>query len=203
MVNPNDDEIFNPYPFTTGIKRPDAKLLSLTEHIASQREILVSNYRTGLDAVSKLLLKAAPLTDLYICLRDHPLENPAKAKVHCEHGFASLRLAVKSYLDKCQHLLGPKVLRRSSSCALYFPFVDLESKFGNHLGTFNKRWPLVTDSLIGSSDSESWAARRQFYKKENQILQLRLSGDFDNSRHPRTKIVHGSGQRGFDLEKGH
>ncbi|KAF8815007.1 hypothetical protein BYT27DRAFT_7201103 [Phlegmacium glaucopus] len=191
MVNPNDDEIFNPYPFTTGIERPDAKLLSLTEHVASQREILVPNYRAGLDAVSKLLLKAAPLTDLYICLRDHPLQNPAKAKVHCEHGFASLRLAVKAYLDKCQHLR-PKVLRRSSSCPLYFPCVDLESKFGNHVGTFNKRWPLLTDSLTGSSDSESWAARRQFYKKENQILKLRLSGHFDNSRHPRTKIVRGT-----------
>ncbi|KAF8809778.1 hypothetical protein BYT27DRAFT_7135942 [Phlegmacium glaucopus] len=182
MVNPNDDEIFNPYPFTTGIERPDAKLLSLTEHVASQREILVPNYRTGLDAVSKLLSKAAPLTDFYICLRDHPLQNPAKAKVHCEHGFASLRLAVKAYLGKCQHLLGPKVLRRSSSCPLYFPCMDLESKFGNHLGTFNKRWPLVTDSLTGSSDSESRAARRQFYKKEDQICQLRLSGHFDNSR---------------------
>ncbi|KAF8809224.1 hypothetical protein BYT27DRAFT_7254737 [Phlegmacium glaucopus] len=92
-----------------GIKRPDAKLfMSLTEDVASQQEILVPYYRQGLDAVTRLLLKAAPLTDLYICLRDHPLQDPAKAKVHCEHGFASLRLAVKAYLDKRQHL-GSKV----------------------------------------------------------------------------------------------
>ncbi|KAF8810496.1 hypothetical protein BYT27DRAFT_7186573 [Phlegmacium glaucopus] len=145
MVNPNDDEIFNPYPFIVGIERPDAKLfMSLTEGIASRREILVSEYRKGLNAVTELLLKAAPLTDLYIYLRAHPLQNPAKAKVHCEHGFAFLRLAVKAYMNKCQHL-GPKVLRRSSSCPLYFPCADLESKFWNHLGTFNERWPLVTD----------------------------------------------------------
>ncbi|KAF8809774.1 hypothetical protein BYT27DRAFT_6516720 [Phlegmacium glaucopus] len=100
MVNPNDDEIFNLYPFITGIERPDAKLfISLPEDLASRREILVPNYRDGLDAVSKLLSKAAPLTDLYIYLRDHSLQNPGKAKVHCEHGFSSLRLAVKSYLD--------------------------------------------------------------------------------------------------------
>ncbi|KAF8815033.1 hypothetical protein BYT27DRAFT_7201133 [Phlegmacium glaucopus] len=118
MVNPNDDEIFNPYPFTMETERPDAKsFMSLTEDVASQREILVPNYRKGLDAVTEFLLKAAPLTDLYIYLRDHPLHNPAKAKVHCEHGFASLRLAVKAYLDKCHHLR-PKSLRRSLSLML-------------------------------------------------------------------------------------
>ncbi|KAF8809769.1 hypothetical protein BYT27DRAFT_7232197 [Phlegmacium glaucopus] len=175
MVNPNDHEIFSPYPFIMGIERPDAKLfMSLTEDVTSRREILVPNYRTGLDAVSKLLLKAAPLTDLYNCLRDHRLQNPAKAKVHCEHGFASLRLAVKAYLDKCQHLR-PKVLRRSSSCPLYFPCVDLEVKFGSHLWTFNERWPLVTDSLTGSNDLEYGAARRQFYRKCGQIFGLRQS----------------------------
>ncbi|KAF8809784.1 hypothetical protein BYT27DRAFT_6516884 [Phlegmacium glaucopus] len=101
MVSPDDNEIFNPYPFIMGIERPDAKLfMSLTEDVASRREILVPHYRQGLDAVSNLLLKAAPLTDLYICLRDHPLQNLAKAKVHCEHGFATLRLAVKVYLNK-------------------------------------------------------------------------------------------------------
>ncbi|KAF8811829.1 hypothetical protein BYT27DRAFT_6437435 [Phlegmacium glaucopus] len=167
-------EIFNPYPFITGIERPDTKsFMSLTEDVASWREILVPNYRRGLDAVTKFLSKAAPLTDLYIYLRDHPLQNPAKAKVHCEHGFIYLRLAVKAYLDKCQHLLGPKVLRRSSSCPLHFPCVDLESKFGNHLGTFNERWPLVTDNLPRSSDSR--AALAQFCKKEDQIWRLRLS----------------------------
>ncbi|KAF8809772.1 hypothetical protein BYT27DRAFT_7187645 [Phlegmacium glaucopus] len=118
MVNPNDDEIFNPYPFITGIERPDANLfMSLTERVAPQRDILVPGCRKGLDAVIKFLSKAAPLTDLYICLRDHPLQNPAKAKVHCEHGFISLRLAVKAYLDKCEHL-HPKVLRRSLSLML-------------------------------------------------------------------------------------
>ncbi|KAF8809797.1 hypothetical protein BYT27DRAFT_7187682, partial [Phlegmacium glaucopus] len=111
MVNPNDHEIFNPYPFITGIEHPDTKLfMSLPEDVASRWEILVPYYREGLDAVSQLLLKAAPLTDLYVYLRDHPLQNPAKAKVYCEHGFTSLRLAVKAYLDKCQHLR-PKVLR--------------------------------------------------------------------------------------------
>ncbi|KAF8810394.1 hypothetical protein BYT27DRAFT_7186617 [Phlegmacium glaucopus] len=180
MVNPNDNEIFYPYLFITGIERPDAELfMSLTDHVASQREILVPYYRSGLDAVTIFLLKAAPLTDLYICLRDHPLQNPAKAKVHCEHGFASLRLAVKAYLDKCQHLPGPKVLRRSSSCPPYFPCMDLESKFGNHLGTFNERWPLVTDSLTRPSDPES----RQFYGKASLIFQLRLSNHFNISRY--------------------
>ena len=119
-----------------GIERPDVKLfMSTTEAVTSQREILILLYREGLDAVTKLLSKAAPLTDLYLYLRDHPLQNPAKAKVHCEHGFGSLRLAVKAYLDvslyslslsismliiyylwlkKCKHLV-PKVLRRSFS----------------------------------------------------------------------------------------
>ncbi|KAF8810404.1 hypothetical protein BYT27DRAFT_7186632, partial [Phlegmacium glaucopus] len=179
-----DHEIFNPYPFTIGIERPDTKLfMSLTEDVASQREILVPHYTKGLDAVTIFLSKATPLTDLYICLRDHPLQNPAKAKVHCEHGFVSLRLAVKVYLDKCQRLLGLKVLRRSSSCPLYFPCMDLESKFGNHLGTFDERWPLVTDSLTASSDPES-PAYYQFYEKSSKIWRLRLSGPFDTSRDP-------------------
>ena len=83
-----------------GIERPNAKLfMSLTEDVTSRRKVLVPEYREGLDAVSKLLLKAAPLPDLYFHLRDHPLQNPAKAKVHCEHGFSSLRSAVKIYLD--------------------------------------------------------------------------------------------------------
>ena len=82
------------------IERPNAKLfMSLTEDVTSRRKVLVPEYGEGLDAVSKLLLKAAPLPDLYFHLRDHPLQNPAKAKVHCEYGFASLRSAVKVYLD--------------------------------------------------------------------------------------------------------
>jgi len=97
-------EIFNPYPFIMGIERPDAKLfMSIAENISSQREILIPFYGKGLDAVSILLFKAAPLADLYFCLRDHPLQDPAKAKAHCEHGFASLRLAVKVYLDVSCH----------------------------------------------------------------------------------------------------
>ncbi|KAF8815723.1 hypothetical protein BYT27DRAFT_7192458 [Phlegmacium glaucopus] len=205
MVNPNDDEIFNPYPFITGIERPDAKLfMSLTGDVASRREILVPNYKNGLDAVSKLLLKAAPLTDLYICVRDHPLQNPAKAKVHCEHGFTSLRLAVKAYLDviclSCGDInltLNNLYITRSSSCPLYFPCMDLESKFGNHLGTFNERWPLVTDSLTRPS---AW---RRFHAKMHQILELRLSRHFNKSKHPHTKIVHSQGERGIDSGEGH
>ena len=93
-------EIFNPYPFILGIERPDAKLfMSITEDFASQWAILVPNYSDGCRAVITLLSKAAPLTDLHFYLRDHPLQNPAKAKVHCERGFALLRLAVKVYLD--------------------------------------------------------------------------------------------------------
>ena len=133
-------EVFNPYPFILGIGQPHAQLFfSISEDIvASQREILVQHYREGLDAVIRLLSKAAPLTDLYFYLRDHPLQNPVKAKVHCEHGFASLRLAVKVYLDvscyrmsplnvfidspskKCTHDLQvvPRVLRRSFSVIL-------------------------------------------------------------------------------------
>jgi hypothetical protein len=101
----------------------------------ASREILIPDYAQGLGAVTILLSKAAPLTDLYFYLRDHPLQNPAKAKVHCEHGFASLRLAVKVYLDvsfyqismlnvfvnfiskKCKHL-APRVLRRLFSFIL-------------------------------------------------------------------------------------
>ena len=98
MIVPS--EIFNPYPFIVGIERPDAKLfMSITEDIASQRKFLVPSYDRGLHVVTIFLSKAAPLNDLYLYLRDHPLQNPAKAKVHCEHGFASLRLAVKAYLE--------------------------------------------------------------------------------------------------------
>jgi hypothetical protein len=102
-------EIFNPYPFILGIERPDANLfLSVSgDIVASRREILVQYYQEGLDAVIKLLSKAAPLTDLYSYLRDHPLQNPAKAKVHCERGFASLRLAVKVYLDVSCYRMSP------------------------------------------------------------------------------------------------
>ena len=93
-------EIFNPYPFVLGIERPDAKFfMSITEDVASDRDILVPDYEEGLDAVTTLLSKATPFTDLYAYLRDHPLQNPAKDKVHCEHGFASLRFTVKAYLD--------------------------------------------------------------------------------------------------------
>src|ERR1700735_4915725 len=94
-------EIFNPYPFVVlGIDRPDSTLfISITDNIISQRDILVPDYDEGLEAVIKLLSKAAPLTDLYLYLRDHPLQNPVKAKVHCEHGFGSLRFAVRAYLD--------------------------------------------------------------------------------------------------------
>ena len=92
-------EIFNPYPFILGIEQPDANVfMSIPEAVASHREILIPRYREGLDAVIKLLSKAAPLTDLYLYLRDHPLQNPAKAKVHCEYGFCSLTSAVKAYL---------------------------------------------------------------------------------------------------------
>jgi hypothetical protein len=92
-------EIFNPYPFILGIKQPNAKLFAyITEDLTSQRVTLVPQYLQGLDAVMTLLSKAAPLTDLYLYLQDHPLQNPAKAKVHCDHGFTSLRLAVKVYL---------------------------------------------------------------------------------------------------------
>ena len=126
-------EIFNPYPFVAlGIDRPDfALFMSITESIISRRDILVPSYDEGLDAVIKILSKATPLIDLYFYLRDHPLQNPAKFKVHCEHGFGSLSLAVKAYLDvsfyslspliyvlihypwlkKCKHFV-PKVLRR-------------------------------------------------------------------------------------------
>ena len=93
-------EIFNPYPFISGIERPDVNLyMSIPEAVTSHREIFISQYSEGLDAITTLLYKAAPLTDLYLYLRDHPLQNPAKAKVHCEHGFSPLRLAVKAYLD--------------------------------------------------------------------------------------------------------
>jgi hypothetical protein len=98
MIVPS--EIFNPYPFIVGIERPDAKLfMSITEDMISQRKNFVPLYEHGLNAVTIFLSKAAPLDDLYFYLRDHPLQNPAKAKVHCEHGFASLRLAVKVYLE--------------------------------------------------------------------------------------------------------
>ena len=60
-----------------------------------QRHTFVPDFDEGLDAVIKLLSKAAPLTDLYLYLRDHP----AKAKFHRESGFISLGLAVKAYLD--------------------------------------------------------------------------------------------------------
>ena len=123
-------EIFNPYPFILGIKRPDAKLFAyITEDLISERENLVPCYTQGLFAVAIFLSKAAPMAGLYHYLRDHPLQNPAKAKVHCEHGFDSLRLAVKVYLEvsfyrlaspnlgvdltlkRCTYLV-PKVLRR-------------------------------------------------------------------------------------------
>ena len=93
-----------------GIGRPDDKLfMSMTEDFASQQEILIPYYAQGLDAVTILLSKAGPLTDLYFYLRDHPLQNPAKAKVHCEHGFASLRSAVKVYLDVSFYLPNPNL----------------------------------------------------------------------------------------------
>ena len=93
-------EIFDPYPFILGINRPDTKLfMSIPDDMILKRKTLVPKYDEGLVAVAILLWKAAPLTDLYFCLRDHPLQNPAKAKVHFEHGFASLRLSVKVYLD--------------------------------------------------------------------------------------------------------
>jgi hypothetical protein len=83
-----------------GIKQPDAKLfVCMTEHKVSHRNIPVPAYSEDLEGVITLLSKAAPLTDLYFYLRDHPLQNPAKTKVHCEHGFTSLRLAVKVYLE--------------------------------------------------------------------------------------------------------
>ena len=93
-------EIFNPYPFILDIERPDHNLFtSITDDMISQQHIFIPNYENGLYAVTILLLKAASLTDLYFCLQDHPLQNSAKAKVHCEHGFALLRVAVKVYLD--------------------------------------------------------------------------------------------------------
>ena len=76
-------EIFNPFPFILGIERPDFNLfMSIPEAVISQREIFIPKYSEGLDAVTTLLYKAAPFTDLYLYLRDHPLQNPAKAKVH-------------------------------------------------------------------------------------------------------------------------
>ena len=103
-------EIFNPYLFMLGIERPDVKLfMSIPEAVTSHREILILLYRRGLDAVIELLSRAAPLTDLYLYLRDHPLQNSAKAKVHCEHGFGSLRLAVKTYLDVSFYWLSPLI----------------------------------------------------------------------------------------------
>ena len=101
-------EIFNPYPFILGIKRPDAKLFAcITEDMISQRVTLVPDYARGLYAVTALLSKAAPLTDLYLYLQDHPLQNPAKAKVHCERGFAPLRRAVKFYLKVSLYRIVP------------------------------------------------------------------------------------------------
>ena len=76
----------------------------------SERENLVPCYHEGLIAVATLLSKAAPLDDLYLYLRDHPLQNPAKAKVHCEHGFAGLRWAVKIYMEVSSYWL---------SCPIY------------------------------------------------------------------------------------
>ena len=103
-------EIFNPYLFMLGIERPDVKLfMSIPEVVALHREILMPRYPRVLDGVIELLSRAAPLTDLYLYLRDHPLQNPAKAKVHCEHGFGSLRLAVKTYLDVSFYQLSPLI----------------------------------------------------------------------------------------------
>ena len=81
-----------------------------TEAMISQRDTLVPDYDYGLDAVATLLSKAAPLDDLYLYLRDHPLQNPAKAKVHHEHGFSKLRLAVRDYLEVSSYWL---------SCLIY------------------------------------------------------------------------------------
>ena len=94
-------EIFNPYPFIVmGFERPDARLfMSTAENMTSHGKMLIPWYPQGLKGVTTLLSKAAPLIDLYLYLRNHPLQNPAKTKVHCEHGFYSLRLAVKDYLD--------------------------------------------------------------------------------------------------------
>ena len=105
-------EIFNPYPFiVSGIERPDAKSFAfITEDMISQRDTLVPSCYAGLDGVATLLSKAAPLDDLYLYLRDHPLQNPAKAKVHCKHGFAKLRWAVKIYLEVSSYWL---------SCPIY------------------------------------------------------------------------------------
>jgi len=146
MINSNSDEIFNPYPFVVlGIERPDINLfMSIPEAVTSQREILVPDYRKGLGALTTLLYRAAPSTDLYLYLRNHPLQNPAKAKGHCEHGFYLLRLAVKAHLDRCKHIV-PKVLRRSASCPFYHSRVDFDPEFEEHLGTFNERWPLASD----------------------------------------------------------
>ena len=108
-------EIFNPSPFILGIERPDPKLfMSITNKMISKRETLLPNYHDGLNAVTILLSKAAPFTDLYFCLRDHPLQNPTKAKVHFEHGSAplrsaALRLAVKVYLDVSFYWIFPPI----------------------------------------------------------------------------------------------
>ena len=83
--------------------------MSITENHNSQRYILVSDFENSLDALIQLLSKAAPFTDLYLYLRDHPLQNPPKAKVHCEHGFGFLRLAVKAYLDVSFYRLSPLI----------------------------------------------------------------------------------------------
>ena len=74
--------------------------MSITEDMISQWDTLEPcHYYVGLGAVARLLFKAAPLDDLYLYLQNHPLQNPAKAKVHCEHRFAGLRCAVKIYLE--------------------------------------------------------------------------------------------------------
>ena len=84
-------EICNPYPFI--FERLDGKLFGcITKDMISQRVNLVPNHGLGLHAVTIILPRAAPLTDPYFYFRD---QNPAKAKVHREHGFAPLRLAVK------------------------------------------------------------------------------------------------------------
>ena len=101
-------EIFNPYPFIMGIKRPDAKLFAcINEDPISLRKTLGPDYQLGIYGVTTLLAKAAPLTDLYFYLQDHPLQNPAKAKVHCERGFAPLRRAVKVYLKVSLYRIVP------------------------------------------------------------------------------------------------
>ena len=187
-------EIFNPYPFIVlGFERPDAKLfMYTTENMTSHREVLVPRYTHGLKGVTTLLSKAAPLTDLYIYLRNHPLQNPAKAKVHYEHGFFWLRLAVKDYLDvsffgrsspsnifvhsrskKCKHLV-PKALRR------WLYHLELQSTFGLIMYMYSRSTSCPLYSDLNLDFEEGWTF--------NDRWPLAIDSDSTLTRHWAKKV---------------